>query len=144
MYEKAKFVAVEVRMGSRQVAVAVMLADEYIRLRQNNALGLNNCFVPDEEGAARWNALVINKYVGWNRSGVKIVKLPTMDTKSYNGRWMDFERATCEALGLEHLGYEMTGKVKGYIPDGMDAMGFGWEIKSRRGQYRKGQVKKGL
>lgn len=141
-FTKSSMVAVEVTLGSRKVGIAVLTSDAYVKLRQACALGHNNCFVLDEEGMARWASRAINHYEGWDRRGVRIVPLPSMDTKSYQGRWMDFEREACEVLGLTHLGYEMAGKVEGYVPDGIDALGLCWEIKSRRGQYRKGQVKK--
>jgi hypothetical protein len=140
-YNKSSMVAVEVTIGSGKIAVAIMPATEYIKLRQMNALGKNNCFLPDEEGAARWAARAINHYKGWDRSGVRIVPIPTMTTRSYQGRWQDFELAVCKVLNLEHIGFEARG-VKGYVPDAVDTLGLCWEIKSRRGMYRKGQVKK--
>lgn len=140
-FEKSSMVAVEVTIGSGKIAVAIMSSAQYIKLRQLNALGKNNCFLPDEEGLARWASRAINHYTGWDRHGVRIVPIPSMNTRSYAGRWMDFELAVCEALGLTHVGFEARG-VKGYVPDAIDSLGLCWEIKSRRGQYRKGQVKK--
>lgn len=141
-FDKASMVAVEVTIGSGRVAVYTMTADEYIKLRQLHALGQNNCFLPDEDGIARWAARAVNHYNGLRIDPKRLHRIPDMDTHSYQGRWMDFERKACEVLGLEHLGYELMGKVKGYVPDGLQFGLIGWEIKSRRGMYRKGQVKK--
>ena len=141
-FNKATMVGVEVKIGSGHVAVYTMTSDEYIKLRQLNALGLNNCFLPDEEGVARWAARTVNHYTGLRIDSKRLFRLPTMTTKIYQGRWMDFEVAACEALGIEHYGYKMAGKVKGYIPDGVQFGEVCWEFKSSRGQYRKKQVQK--
>ena len=141
-FEKATMVGVEVSIGSGHVAVYTMTSDEYIKLRQLNALGLNNCFLPDEEGIARWATRAVNHYRGLRIDSKRLFRLPTMTTESYADRWMDFELAACEALGLEHYGFEMTGKADGYIPDGVQFGLICWELKARRGLYRQKQVKK--
>ena len=141
-FNKATVIGVEVSIGSRKVAVYRMTSDEYIKLRQLNALGLNNCFLPDEDGIARWAARAVNNYEGLTIDPKRLIPIPEMDTKIYNGRWRDFEVAACKALGAEHIGYEYMGKVKGYVPDGLLFGLVSVEIKARRGMYREGQTKK--
>lgn len=141
-FEKATVIGVEVSTGSGHVAVYKMSSDEYIRLRQLNALGLNNCFAKDEDGVARWQARAVNHYTGFSIDRARLFPLPTMSTKVYAGRWKDFEVAACKAFGAEHIGFEYAGKVKGYIPDGVLFGIVSVEFKSRRGRYSKGQTKK--
>lgn len=141
-FSKATVVYVEMSIGSGRVAAYRMTSDEYIKLRQLYALGQNNCFLPDEDGVARWAARAVNHYEGLRIDRARLIPIPGMDTKVYQGRWRVFEAAVCKAVGAEHIGYEYAGKVKGYIPDGLMFGVVSIEIKSRRGVYRKGQTKK--
>ena len=141
-FNKATIIGVEVSLGSRKVAVYQMTSDEYIKLRQLNALGLNNCFLPDEDGIARWARRAVNKYEGLTIDHKRLFPIPDMDTGIYEGRWKDFEVKACEAMGADHLGFKLAGKVKGYIPDGLMFGCVSVEIKSCRGLYRKKQVTK--
>ena len=140
-FEKATVIGVEVSIGSGHVAVYKMSSDEYIRLRQENALGLNNCFAKDEDGVARWQARAVNHYRGFPIERARLFPLD-MTTKVYPGRWKEFEVKACEAFGADHYGFEYAGKVKGYIPDGVMFGIVSVEFKSKRGKYQKGQAKK--
>lgn len=147
----AKFVIVEVKLGSKRVGASLMRSEDYIALRQQFALKLNNCFRQEKGDQPRWASLLPTAYKGWDRrkTVIKTVELP-MSTQSSEQRWQEFETLACKAFGLIHRGYEekiLMGEDNGnerghYIPDGTDSLGINYEIKSDSGRYRKGQVGK--
>lgn len=154
----AKYVLVEVKLGSGKVGSAKIKASTYLHLREQFALGRNNCFRKDdqEEGAVRWAARLVNKYEGWDRGAksphsILDIRELSLSTKSYAGRWKDYEIQSSKAYGLilrghaekEKKGKEIKTERKSYTPDGTDPItGDNYEYKAGSARFRRGQAQR--